>query len=278
MARPAQPKFMNNSVFRKLGACKVGALHEGRLLANCHSCLREECTDTELSERKEVPEAVQWQFDEFSRPLRKQGASVLLKANEFLGHVKLLAKAALYIAKELNSRPETIEKNFRFLAGHGSTTEMDFARDWYQNRLMTPSPTSGRILSISGPVCWLFRGTATKGPDELLVESTVDQLPCRLGLPEFLAHKKNTMCPSMEFVGYIVLGKNVTKPVRPSVFDGDYVSVRDVWSSSGKTLPISWAPQPMRKLGGLREVVSDAPKFTEISDRFHVFDSASFTK
>jgi hypothetical protein len=255
-------------VYDKVGACEYGREHDDAVMTVCTHCTHE------LPQAKNDSNSVAWSFEDYSSSHKKCGGVVLLSPDEFLGHVRLLSNTATYLAEKLQDDVARIESRFRALAGLGSPTNQKAARQWFQRELVNRPKTNGGPLPIAGPVCWLFRSNNNETPNDLLSGHNAIELPCRLGLPVFLQEEK--ICPPFEFLGFVAKGSTVSR--RPTVFDGDYVSVRELWQPNGFTRPIEWAPSSVVAKGGMPEIVADAPLYDTIDANIFVFQSFSFSK
>ena len=272
MVRPAKPTFMAEPVYEKVGACEYGQKYDADVMSACSPCTRELPSNPATSDATSVASA----FNNFSSSHKKRGQFVSLDNDEFLGHVKLLSDTATFLAAVLEDDAERIERRFQALAGLISTTSEREARRWFERKLVNRPLSKGGPLAVAGPVCWLFRSNGNETPPSLLANSDASEVPCRLGLPAFLNDKSN--CPPLEFVGFVTQGNKVKNQGRPTVFDGDYVSVRDLWGPDGFTRPIAWAPAKILAKGGFPEIVADAPLYDAIETDIYVFQSFSFTK
>lgn len=263
---------MAEPVYEKVGACAYGQKHDANVMSACSPCTQE------MPSTPAMPDdtSVAWSFNRFSSSHKKRGQFVHLDQDEFVGHVKLLSDTASFLASVLLDKPERIERRFQALAGLGSNTEQEAARRWFQRELVNRPSSRGGPLAVAGPVCWLFRSNANETPPVMLANAEASEIPCRLGLPVFLSDRTN--CPALEFVGFVAKGNKISNQSRPTVFDGDYISVRDLWEPDGFTRPIAWAPAHVLAKGGFPEIVADAPLYSAIEADIYVFQSFSFTK
>lgn len=265
MARPAKPAFMNQAVYDKIGLCPVGAMHEAALISACASCTYEYPTPLGTADAS----AVSFQFDSFAPAFRMSGPHVVLMPSEILGRLTGLNRTAEYLARVLGGRRDEVAQNLRWLAGQGSISQQEDARFWFNEYLALIDPATGRGREIAQTPCWLFLGESGRSAEVMLAAADRVDLPCRLGLPSFLPDRPRL--PSLEFLGFAIEAYRVSDTRAPAVFDGDYESVKEVWSPSGSTQPLAWGPTECIAQTGLREIVANSPSYEEIRPQIFVF-------
>lgn len=265
MARPAKPAFMDQAVYDKVGLCPVGLTHEASLMSDCATCICEYPTPRGSADTG----AVAFQFDNFAPAFHLSGPPVTLMPNETLGRLCGLNGTAEHLARVVGGRRDEVAQNLRWLAGQGSQLQQEDARFWFNEYLAVIDPTTGRGKEIARTPCWLFLGEPSHNAESMLTAADRVDLPCRLGLPSFLLDRPRL--PSLEFLGFAVEAHRVRNARAPSVFDGDYESVKEVWSPGGTTLPLPWGPPECIAQAGLREIVASAPSYDEVQPQIFVF-------
>jgi hypothetical protein len=267
LARPPKPEFMSQTVYDKVGQCSVGIANEQELVNNCSACTCE-IADANANSDK----AVATTFDAFSAGKRLLGSPVQLDDGTFLGRISGLRPTASFLARAVSkiASEDEVEQNLRWLA-HGSPDQRADAEFWYDRNLRVTHPPTGRGVLASPLPCWLFLRDAQDAADKLLASDDVSELPCRLGLPSLVDDMPRV--PPLWFVGFVIPCNRVRNPRNPSVFDGGYKSVRDIWLPGGITQPLPWAGSQCVSAGGIHECVSEQPSFDEFDSSIFVFES-----
>lgn len=258
---------MSQSVYDKIGQCDVGVANEAALMAQCAGCTCEfAITDADS------PQSIRTVFDTFSAGKRLLGHPVVLEDGGFVGRICGLIPTARYLARTVSGIADEAEaqQNLRWLA-QGSPDQRADAEFWYDRNLRVTEPPTGRGVLASPLPCWLFIRDADYAAQELLASDGVSELPCRLGLPSLIDDMATV--PQLWFVGFVIPCQQVRNPRRPSVFDGDYKSVKDIWLPGGVTQPLPWAGQQCVDAGGIQECVSEQPSFDEFEAEIFVFES-----
>jgi hypothetical protein len=258
---------MSQIVYDKIGQCSVGAANEPQLMDDCSACTCEIAVTAADSAK-----SVEMAFDSFSNGKRLLGNPVQLADDGFLGRICGLQPTARYLARNVSGIADESEaqQNLRWLAG-GSPDQRADAVFWYDQNLRVTDPPTGRGVLASPLPCWLFLDDAQNTAHELLASDGVSELPCRLGLPSLIEDMPRV--PPLWFVGFVIPCNRVRSPRSPSVFDGGYKSVRDIWLPGGITQPLPWAGSQCVDAGGIHECVSEQPSFDDFDSRVFVFES-----
>jgi hypothetical protein len=222
----------------------------------------------------DTTQSVEWTFDAFSGGKRLLGSPVHLVDGGFLGRVCGLGPTARYLARNVSGIADEAEaeQNLRWLA-NGSPDQRADAEFWYDRNLRVTNPPTGRGVLASPLPCWLFVKDNHNAAHELLASDGVSELPCRLGLPSLIDDMP--LVPPLWFIGFVLPCNRVRNPRSPSVFDGGYKSVRDIWLPGGVTQPLPWAGPQCVAAGGIQECVSEQPSFDEFDTTLFVFESAA---
>jgi predicted transcriptional regulator len=256
---------MAQAVYDKIGSCPVGLARESDLMSACAPCIYE----YPATPRARDPDAVAFQFDSFADMNRMLGSKINLAPSEILGRLCGLNGTADYLARAVGARRDDVAQNLRWLAGQGSASQREDAQFWFDEYLAVIDPATNRGREISGTPCWLFLGEAGHHARAMLQSTDRIDLPCRLGLPSFLPYQPSL--PPVEFLGFAIEAHRVRNARAPSVFDGDYESVKEVWSPAGVTQPLHWGPIECTAKSGLREIVAASPSYDEIEPNIFVF-------
>jgi hypothetical protein len=269
VGRPTKPVLMAEAVYNKIGACPIGLAHEAELLEHCKLCT---CELSDPPSHRD-PIAFATKFDDFATTKRLLGSPVALPQGCLLGRLNELNRTAQILAAGVGGTKDFVAQNLRWLAGQGSTTQFDDAKYWFDTELAIVDSVSGRGRQASGLPCWLFLGEDGRNPEQLLSDPDCIDLPCRLGLPMRAFLDGRPRLPQLEFVGFAVKQDRIRSPRSAAVFDGDYESVKEVWSPTGFTEPLAWGPDECTAKGGLREIVAEPLSYDEIQSQIFVFHS-----
>jgi hypothetical protein len=267
--RPEKPKLLAKEVFDKLSICEVGLMYESALYTEIKECTHEEIMPTKTSNDAD---SVAFKFNDFSKNHRLKGKERELGENIDAGHVRVLQTTAEYIASKLAQAPGDVMDKFRALAGASSEDQQLDAKIWLDDHFVNPTSEdeeSASPIAICGNPCWLFLGNSEQNPKAMLGSTDAGELPYRLGLPNLLTNKE--LLAPIEYLGYIVPATKLRSARMPSVFDGDYDTVKMIWSPGGWTVPWSWGPVEAVGKGGLLELVADPPFYTDLTSDFFVF-------
>lgn len=264
-----KPTHLHDDVYNKIRGDNCGLELKNEFLSRCSSC------DCELREDEVNPSdvSVERAYEEFVKDHQSSGTAISLSSEEILGRVTNLFGAARYIAKSLHQDVDDVQQMFLWLNDlcrpAPTPSQRKVAEDWFEDLKSATDPNTGSAFTISPPVCWVFRSESEAGNANEDMETDLNCLPCRLGLPDLL-DPGETYRTGFDYLCLTISAESAQNTRASNFCHGGYTTVRDIWEPGGRTVPIPYGPQSCRDRGGLLEVICDAVPYSEVVGQIRV--------
>jgi len=256
-----KPEFLPENFYDKIIRDRIDIGTKNSFLTACNRCDCETEADKTSGLGTQSIEAV---YQVFSVPFQSSGDPITLKSGEILGRVTNLQRAVSYIAKGLRQSTDDVLQMFLWLSDPAPTpSQLGVAEEWLEILKAAIDPSTRAPFAISPLVCWVFRSNEGKDDANDDMNSEINCLPCRLGLPDFL-NDDEVYLIGLDYLCLTVRAEDITNARSSNFCHGEYISVRDIWEPGGMTAPIPYGPKVCVDKKGLPEVICDPVSYQQV--------------